>query len=229
MTFNKVLELINPVENIESIEQLKTALLNENAYTLCERKSMISAYNALADIKENNISGAIFEIGVWRGGFAAALQYTNTFLGLNRHLYLCDTFNGFVKDQIQNEKDLKALKLFEEIPAINYSEDTVLSLLNKLSLGNDNITILKGDLNITLRNISIPPISFLHIDVDFYEPTYNSLAILFDKVVSGGYIYIDDYNVKSFSCKDAVDTFRKKNNIKSEIISCGKYAVYFKK
>lgn len=229
MTFNKVLELINPVENIESIEQLKTALLNENAYTLCERKSMISAHNALADIKENNISGAIFEIGVWRGGFAAALQYTNTFLGLNRHLYLCDTFNGFVKDQIQNEKDLKALKLFEEIPAINYSEDTVLSLLNKLSLGNDNITILKGDLNITLRNISIPPISFLHIDVDFYEPTYNSLAILFDKVVSGGYIYIDDYNVKSFSCKDAVDAFRKKNNIKSEIISCGKYAVYFKK
>lgn len=36
-------------------------------------------------------------------------------------------------------------------------------------------------------------ISLLHIDVDIYEPTKLALEILYDKVVPGGVIIMDDY------------------------------------
>ena len=67
----------------------------------------------------------------------------------------------------------------------------------------------------------------LHIDVDFFEPTKAVLENTYSKVVSGGVVLINDYNVKNLSCKDAVVAYRSANNIQEPIIEIGKHMAYW--
>ena len=39
---------------------------------------------------------------------------------------------------------------------------------------------------------------FVHIDVDLYQPTFDTLNYIYDKVVKGGIIITDDYRSPSF-------------------------------
>ena len=91
--------------------------------------------------------------------------------------------------------------------------------------GIENIELIKGDIIKTLpsfieenRNLKI---ILLHIDVDIYEPTKIILDKLFDKVVDGGIIILDDYKVFPGETK-AVDDFIKNRNIKIEQLSFSK-------
>ena len=50
--------------------------------------------------------------------------------------------------------------------------------------------------------------SFVHIDVDLYDPTLKCLEFFFPKVVDGGIIVCDDYNSLEFNgAKKAWDNF----------------------
>lgn len=70
----------------------------------------------------------------------------------------------------------------------------------------DIVIITPGFFNDTLQHTAVDKISFLRLDGDLYESTKDALRYLYDKVVMGGFIYVDDYN--SFvGCKLAVDEF----------------------
>ena len=53
-------------------------------------------------------------------------------------------------------------------------------------------------------------ISLLNLDVDLYEPTKIILENLFPKVVKGGIIILDDYNVFAGETKAVKEYFRDK-------------------
>lgn len=70
----------------------------------------------------------------------------------------------------------------------------------------DNVIITQGYFKDTLPHTSVKKIAFLRLDGDLYESTRDALQYLYDKVVPGGYIYVDDYH--SFAgCKLAVSEF----------------------
>ena len=70
----------------------------------------------------------------------------------------------------------------------------------------DNVVITQGYFNDTLPHTAVDKIAFLRLDGDLYESTRDALRYLYDKVVVGGYIYVDDYH--SFAgCKLAVSEF----------------------
>jgi hypothetical protein len=76
----------------------------------------------------------------------------------------------------------------------------------------DTVIVTQGYFNDTLPHTAVHRIAFLRLDGDLYESTRDALMYLYDKVVMGGYIYIDDYN--SFvGCKIAVDEFLKNRNL----------------
>ena len=56
--------------------------------------------------------------------------------------------------------------------------------------------------------------SFVHIDVDLYQPTLDCLEFFFPKLVSGGIIVCDDYNSSQFpGAKNAWDYYFKDKKI----------------
>lgn len=75
------------------------------------------------------------------------------------------------------------------------------------------IKVLQGWFNETLPDAPIEKIAFLRLDGDIYVSTHDSLNALYDRVVPGGFIYIDDYGTY-IGCKHAVDEFRQQRGIK---------------
>lgn len=80
-----------------------------------------------------------------------------------------------------------------------------------------NVDLVKGNILHTLPDyIDKRPqmrISLLHIDTDVYEPAKLGLELLYDRVVPGGIIVIDDYGTVEGATK-AVDEFIKGKGIK---------------
>jgi hypothetical protein len=62
-------------------------------------------------------------------------------------------------------------------------------------------------------------IAFLHLDVDFYEPTLSALNLFYDKILPGGIVIIDDYYMELLNCKEAVDYFFEQRGI--DLKTCG--------
>ena len=79
----------------------------------------------------------------------------------------------------------------------------------------DFVEIYKGWIPEKFYLIKDKKFSFIHLDVDLYEPTLNSLKFFYPRLVNGGIIVCDDYNSKSFNgSKKAWDEFFEKNNSK---------------
>lgn len=75
---------------------------------------------------------------------------------------------------------------------------------------------------------SIGRIALLHLDCDWYESVKFCLNELYDNVVQGGFIFIDDYGAWR-GCKKAVDEFMKERNLKIGLIQIDYTGVYFQK
>jgi hypothetical protein len=84
-----------------------------------------------------------------------------------------------------------------------------------------NVHYIIGDVLETLnKKENIPnEIALLRLDTDWYESTKIELETLASKVVVGGYIIIDDYNVWSGSCQ-ATNDFLEKYNKKFLVHKC---------
>ena len=99
-----------------------------------------------------------------------------------------------------------------------------------MKVNKENTMIKKGWFQNTLPEIKdkIGPIAILRLDSDWYESTKCCLDNLYDNVIQGGYIVIDDYGCWE-GCKRAVDEFLEKRNMKINLIKIDNSGVYFKK
>ena len=76
----------------------------------------------------------------------------------------------------------------------------------------DFVKLYKGWIPERFNEISGQKFSFVHIDVDLYQPTRDSLEFFFPRLVEGGMIVVDDYGMTQFpGCKKAVDEFLNQN------------------
>jgi len=79
-----------------------------------------------------------------------------------------------------------------------------------------------------LPNAPIEKLSLLRLDGDLYESTMDALIPLYEKVVEGGFIIVDDYH-SCPPCKKAITDFMAQNNIQAPLITVDGHAVYWRK
>jgi O-methyltransferase len=140
------------------------------------------------EIHDKKIPGAVAEFGVYRGDFA---KYINrAFPG--KKLYLFDTFEGFDNRDIKTELEHN-FSTGEQ----DFSKTSVELVLKKMR-HKENCVIKKGYFPETAEGID-DYFSFVSIDVDLYEPMYKGLHYFYDRLSSGGYIMLHDYNNKLYS------------------------------
>ena len=60
------------------------------------------------------------------------------------------------------------------------------------------VEIFKGWIPEKFNKVKDKKFSFVHIDVDLYEPTLQSLEFFFPRLIEGGIIVCDDYNSFGF-------------------------------
>lgn len=147
---------------------------------------------ALRNPKLND--GAIVECGTWRGGMAAGLIHAG---GHNRQYHFFDSFEGLPP---AGELDGDAAKDYQRATtAPEYHDNcsaTVAEFLSAMSLTkcpDKNIHVHVGYFENTLPKFTPPPIAVLRLDGDWYSSTMVCLTKLWDHVIPGGIILLDDY------------------------------------
>lgn len=127
-----------------------------------------------------------------------------------RTFWAFDTFNGLPKLLKFDKEGSLAKGRAGKFKASQ--EEYVSNLQDYGAYDPDIVSITEGMFRNTLPSTKVAHIAFLRLDGKLYEATWDSLINLYDKVIPGGYIYVNDYNVYN-GCKKAVDDFRRSRNL----------------
>lgn len=141
------------------------------------------------EINDNNISGDIAELGVFRGDFAVNLNRAFH----DRTLWLFDTFGGFEKKEA-NKEEKQGTVNSSYIEAFEKTQDE--KVLARMPYP-ENVRVKKGFFPESLDGLD-GKFSFVSIDVDFEESTLAGLEYFYPRLSSGGYIFLHDYNYGYF-------------------------------
>lgn len=147
----------------------------------------------------NDKEGVFVEVGVHEGRTAQIIKkYANP----NKEIMLFDTFEGLVYCNAR----LDGWYLVDGMISSEYES------VRKIFENDKNVKLYKGVFPDSGREVlQGKKISFVHLDVDTYQSTYDSLVFLYDKIEPGGVIIIHDYtnNPHTPGVKKAVDLFFK--------------------
>lgn len=187
-------------------------------FTMTSLERIWSCIQAVRYVSERGLEGDFVECGVWRGGssMAAALTFQN--LGdTGRTLWLFDTFEGMtapVEADFALATGADAATKFEETRTEKGSDwcyaglEEVEANLGSTGYPADRLRFVKGPVEETLTDSANHPgkIAILRLDTDWYESTKVELEVLFDRLVPGGVMIVDDYGHWA-GAKKAVDEF----------------------
>ena len=215
------LQIIKKNQRIVGLSSLDEELIKlTSKYSMTPKIRIYTLLQSLKYIKNKKIDGDFVECGVWKGGNIILYKkiLEEDFKNEGRSIYAYDTFEGMNTPTI-NDYDLlnknSAIKIgnkekknsnFWGICSLEEVKNNILYNVKNL----DHIKFIKGQVETTLNDKNNIPekISILRLDTDWYKSTKKELDVLYNKVVPGGIIIIDDYGHWSGS-KKAVDEFFK--------------------
>lgn len=154
----------------------------------------------------SGLDGDIVEAGVGRGRSLisiAAVYEIFKCRGDKRQIWALDSFEGFpepTEKDISKRAPQKGEWSMSPNNQFKYSDTNLLKILHltgftKEMLG--NINIVPGFFNQTTKNLQTEKIAILHLDGDLYESIKIPLLNLAPKIVNGGIVVIDDFEVIS--------------------------------
>lgn len=173
-------------------------------HSMMGRLRMDNLHHCLETLQQDNIPGDLIECGVWRGGgtiFMAGFAKVNDWN--DRRIFVADSFEGLPKPSMEQDHNLDLSKEF--FPELAISLETVQDNFRQYGLLNEQVIFLKGWFKDTLGDDRIQKLALLRLDGDLYASTWDTLTQLYDKVVRGGFIIVDDYGIEN--CRKAVEDF----------------------
>ena len=189
---------------INSDKRFRKIYTQCNKFTMTSIERMYALYKSVEYIINAKIPGDFVECGVWKGGSTKLIALTLILLNeTTRKIYLYDTYSGMpppTNKDVQISNGIKASDLSKRFNN-NKNNDIYcyasLKEVKKNLLSTDypkkNIFFIKGKLEKTTPNKFHKNIALLHLDVDWYKPTYHGLLHLFPKLAKSGVIVFDDY------------------------------------
>lgn len=155
------------------------------------------------EINSKAITGAVAELGVYKGKFA---RYINQYFP-SRKLYLFDTFQGFDKTDIEAE-----LQHNFSSGKQDFSNTSINEVLKRMPFP-EKCIIKQGYFPASAEGLE-ETFAFVSIDTDLYEPIYSGLNYFYPRLLRGGYIFVHDYNNDGYKgAKEAVERFCAENGI----------------
>jgi len=213
----------------EANEQIKII----RPYTMLTRTRLITLYQNAVFCEQIDMQGSFVECGVWKGGSVALMALANLKYGKKRRdIHLFDSFQEICEPEESTDgaRAVKEVKKWSQgetkgrlIPLVGIYdsfggpgtlEGNKQLLEDIIGYNPDYLHYHHGWFQDTLPKEAdqIAEIAILRLDGDWYASTNICLEFLYEKVVRGGFIIVDDYNTYD-GCKKAVDEFRHQQNI----------------
>jgi len=192
-------------------------------YTLVNYIPLVQVHDAILELDKKGIRGAVVETGCWKGGLGAFMAWTIKNKGtIKRDVWLFDSFEGLPSFENEDPRDMNRFKNSGTKAQGAFRADTsdVEEIVLKLNV-KDITHIIKGWFRYTIPSVKtkIGGIALLRLDGDLYSSTKTCLDELYDQVVDGGYIIIDDY-YNWIGCRKAVYEFFYERGISPTIGYC---------
>ncbi|MBC8152070.1 MAG: class I SAM-dependent methyltransferase [Bacteroidetes bacterium] len=158
-----------------------------------------------------DLPGAIVECGVFKGSslirFATFRQLLSN--PSAKKIIGFDVFGEFPETEFDADKKWRE-KFITDSGEQGIGKDQLMDVLRHKGIA-QNVELIQGDVCQTLPEYVLAHpelrISLLNIDVDVYEPTAAALQHLYDRVVLGGVIVLDDYANVFPGANKAVEEF----------------------
>jgi len=198
-------------------------------FTMVKNRNLRILYDLVDQANRRQIPGDIVECGVWNGGSAAimgAASIGEPFQKELRTIWLFDSFPALPPPG-EKDGDLERQNYFSGWNKGNVT--LVREVFEKIGYPSEKLKIVPGWFDETLIREPIKNIVILHIDADWYESVKTVLEILYDRVVPGGFVVLDDYGLWP-GCGRAVLDYFSENHISEMILrKIGRQGAYFQK
>jgi O-methyltransferase len=198
-------------------------------HTMLPYARLLSLYEQAVHCERTGLTGDFVECGTWRGGAVGLMALANLTHGqARRHLHLFDSFEGLPEpdeavDGVRAVHEVRRLgggtqgKLaplvgsYESVGTLQVNREL---LEQTIGYDSDYLHYHRGWFQDTLPReaVSVGPVAILRLDGDWYASTKICLEQLYDKVVSGGFVIIDDYG-RYEGCRTAVEEFMQRQSI----------------
>ena len=170
--------------------------------------------------------GCFIELGTHKGLMAKVILLNSKFENDKKKFFLFDTFEGIPLDNILKNE-------IEHVNSMNKNtyKENVFEFVKKKFLNYPFVKLIKGKLPTSLNqnNLDLDNIQFLHIDLNNAYSEIESIKILYDKLLPGAPVILDDYCYSEDyrSQKDAWDNFIKSKKMKILSLPTGQ-GIFFK-
>jgi hypothetical protein len=208
-------------------EELAAAIRTVKPNTMLSDARLRALYDYVVHCERHGVAGCFVQCGTWEGGGAGLLALANLARGTTRrHLHLFDSFEGIPEPDASID-GARAIQEAERA-GIGTSGRLVANpeaytrmgrgygalpvcravLEERIGYPADHLHYHKGYFQDTVPRAAgqLPPIAILHLDGDWYDSTRVCIEHLYDRVVPGGFIVVDDYGAYD-GCRRAVDEF----------------------
>lgn len=176
--------------------QLKTQMINTDNPLRRQRHYTI---NKLL-LQFNTAEGDVCEVGCWRG--LSAYQIAHHIKNKGILLMIFDSFEGLSGIE-QIDKQSNRIQDDNRVrEQFRCSLETVQENLKEFEF----IRYYKGWIPDMFHEVKNRTFSFVHIDVDLYQPTYDSFKFFYPRLEKNGIMVFDDYGCMQFpGAKKAID------------------------
>jgi len=201
-------------------EEEKEIIKLSSKYTMTDTITMWALIQSIKNVIQNKIDGDFVECGVWRGGNLILCQKYFDLQHIKKKIYGFDTFEGMVepKEIDIDYRNIPASEMYSLFKSDGEKSNLACCSLDEVNnniietVPKNNIKLIKGRVeNTLLEEKNLPEkISILRLDTDWYESTKIELEVLYPRLMSGGFLIIDDY-AHFLGCRKAVDEYFKDN------------------
>jgi O-methyltransferase len=168
----------------------------------------LSLMQALELVLARKVPGELAECGVWRGHSAHMVASRLQDLDRRRKFHIFDSFQGLSdRGPLDNSRSQMGVRERErEKNHFAVSLPTVQKNLCEF----DFLEYHAGWIPDRFADVADTAFAFVHLDLDLYQPIFDSLKFFASRMSPGGVIVIDDYGHSDFEgAKLAVDDFLK--------------------
>ena len=155
------------------------------------------------------------ECGCWKGHSTYCIGKILNESNFKKKFFVFDSFEGGLSNK--NDKDINKNRYNQNLKEIKNQKKyffSNFSEVNELLKEFKFIKIYKSWIPEGFEYITDLKFSFVHIDVDLYQPTFDSIQFFYKRLTKGGAIVCDDYNSSDFpGATLAIDEFLKKNKV----------------
>ena len=150
----------------------------------------------------------IAECGVWKGQSAYIISSIFKKYNFRKSFDIFDSFEGGLSKKSIHDKNLNRVLTSKEVQHESSLFSSTMDEVQKCLKEFNFIKLYPGWIPECFNDTKNREYSFVHLDVDLFEPTYDSLVYFWNKVVDGGVIVVDDYGSSQFpGATKAVDNF----------------------